>query len=232
MTVLDILDENYLLLSGNVAYSAKPITTLSKFLKDKKKINLDDKIITIFNGKVFEMSAFTTTEKLIDEIRKYVAFEYEEQYSKKVKSFLGISQMILEKKNAEMLYTNRVYALFKNNHLYLCKEILPYTIKYRKNKFDFTGCVIYVKMKDVKYFSKPAIMMKQGYSRYKHPHVYKDNNVCLGTYKPKYSLQGAVHALNQTEQILVSGHFTGSGGEIPGQELTLSKFPNKRGGFI
>lgn len=226
MTITDVLNNNYLFFSKNFVYSAKPVTTLKKFIDEKGKIRFEDKIVMIFDNTVYEMNSFTTTDKFIDELKKFIALDYEEQYVQKIKLFLGIAEMILQKEKMEILYNNRIYPLFMENMLYLCKEILPYTIKFKGVKYDFTGCTIYVKMKDVNYYSKPGIMG----NKYRHPHVYADNTICLGDYELKYSFEGAVEALNQSEQILVSGHYWA--GEIPDVRLNLSNYPNRKGGFV
>jgi len=229
MTVIDILNSNYLFISRNFIYVAKPVTTLKQFVEDKKNVEFKDNILMIFDDMVYEMNALTTTEKMLDEIRKLLALEYEEQYVAKIKSFLGLAEMVLQKKNMEMLYNNRIYPLYMDGVIYLCKEILPYTIKFKGASYDFTGCTLYVKMKDGNYYSKPSIM-GSGDGKYRHPHVFPDNTICLGKYKLTHSFQGAVQALNQSEQIIVSGH--SYEGEIMGVTLGVRNYPQKRGGFV
>ena len=137
--------------------------------------------------------------------------------------------MILTRRNAELLHNNEVWPMLYDNEVYLCKEILPYTIKWRGHRYDFTGCTVYVKMTSVEYYTDPRIMPDNG-KVYHHPHVFSDNKICLGSFsgKEEYSLVGAIKTLNQCSQILVSGH--SNEGSIAGLDNT-GYYPGYRGGF-
>lgn len=227
MGILSVLDKSTVLMSKNMLYVAKPLTTISKFEEDKTVIDASGRPLLFFDNVVYDLRSYTTTDRLFEEIKREVSLAYEEEYSVKIEKFLKTATTILTMGNAELLSRNRVYPIVYKNELLLCKEILPYTIKTGRKAYDFTGCTIYVHIGANGEYTPPAILSS---TRYVHPHVFPSNQICLGDYKCSNGLNGAVKALNQTEQILVSGY--DRNGAITSSTFTEEHYPSNRGGFI
>ena len=181
----------------------------------------------VFGDHVHELRSFALSEKFFDELKSTVLSDLTHEYSKNIESLLVTLNHLFSQESSRMMVDNGVYPIIKGQMIYLMKDVLPYEIKAWGKTFEFTectlGCRIWWSGKD---FNSGDMVIYPQNKRYRHPHAYADNRLCMNGFSGKgKGLHRVVTILKGAEYVLKHGYKPES------TTNDLRRWETTRGGF-
>jgi len=229
-SIQDSLSSGLFLWSDTMIYEAVPITTRDNFIKTIKEKTVKElpSNFMAFGDNIHELRSFTLTNKLIDELKTSILLDLSKEYDKSVENLLTTMNELFSEKNSKMLSDNGVYPVIDNKVVYLMRQVLPFEIAARGRTFKFTECTLTCRIWwDGKKFRNGTMYISPRNKRYKHPHVYSDNRLCMGGFGGKgKGLFRVVTILKGAEHILRHGYNPRS----PVNDFR--RWASRKGGFV